>query len=205
MWEYLNNIGLLHPFSGWYDILTFAFATCILIILSSFCTNDIWKREKFKILTHAGLWKSLFINYPIWGLVQHFLMFNVLYILRSIYGDSYSINIIAALIFGALHFPNWFLLFPTSFIFLSFVNHMDIHHNLFALAFSHGIIATVYEKSAPKVISTNMKTWFGYIKEQRKVNKSYKNNFYKCTETTFTEKTIEKVRKYFFKPLDKSE
>lgn len=89
----------------------------------------------------------LFIFYPIWGTIQHFLMIalvagNISELNKKI--PRWLIIFISATLFALIHFPDVNLIIGTFFL-ASFCTHIYLkERNIFALGIFHGILGVLF-------------------------------------------------------------
>jgi hypothetical protein len=106
-------------------------------------------------IIYAGLKGRLFFSwqlltvlvlYPIWGLIQQFLMLGIItQNLSSLFVtkvNRYMIVIIVSVLFSLIHYPSYFLMIVTFFLETLFITVYFKWKNLWAIGIAHGWIAT---------------------------------------------------------------
>lgn len=177
MHEFLFQIGLINPTAGWAHALIFAALMVAIIVGMSKKTDAMFIDFKDGLHTPDEIYfyQHFLYKYPVWGTIQQFIVFTLLYIGRSYFPDAYWIDILIAMVFGMFHFPNWFLVMPTIGLAMIFIQFMDQYHNLYAVGVVHGMLGTCMGRLSPKAISTSFMTWSNYANYQKKINKHMKN------------------------------
>lgn len=88
----------------------------------------------------------ILLLYPLWGIVQQFLMLGILYNnLSDMFGsrlNRYVLIIIVSLLFSAIHYPDLFLMILTFGMEIVFITVYLRWRNLWAIGIVHGWIAT---------------------------------------------------------------
>ena len=90
----------------------------------------------------------LFLLYPIWGVVQQLLVQGMVAANLSDapggLGSPYAVTPIAAVLFGAVHVPNWKLTAATFAMGLAFTPLYLRHRNLWPLGLYHGWLGALF-------------------------------------------------------------
>jgi hypothetical protein len=86
------------------------------------------------------------IFYPLWGIIQQFLMLSIilqnLNIFVNIKINRYVIVLIVSALFSLIHYPSFFLMIFTFFLEIIFISAYFKWRNLWAIGIAHGWIAT---------------------------------------------------------------
>ncbi len=83
--------------------------------------------------------------YPIWGLLQQFIVMRFVAENLKFYGkNNLQIIAITALAFGSVHIPNWPLFFATFAMGLAFTLLYIRHKNLWPLGITHGVLGAFF-------------------------------------------------------------
>lgn len=177
MENFLFNIGLLNIMDGWLPIILLSMVSLLLILSSSYATNSINKRS-FKITIRSPktlkFYTDLFRHYPFWAFFQQLIVFTTYYFVKLLFPEFLWAEEVIALLFAAFHFPNLYLMFPTSFMLIIFMFHMNLYHNIYALSTAHMVLALAYERFSPKMVASKALIWHRYIRWQRLLEKRYK-------------------------------
>lgn len=170
--QFLYAVGLLNPWKGWEIIgLASLIMVCVLAAMAIASGNFRRANLRFSAIGNEPVWKVFFAHlYPIWGIAQQLLFFSALYGMRSLFPGVPWIDLLAALLLAVCHFPNTFLMWPTAFMAMIFIQHMDVYHNVFAVGVAHGLIGTAYFVLSPKAIPATFAIFGGYLTEQRELN-----------------------------------
>lgn len=169
----LTALGLKSFASGWPSALLLTLASAVLMLASAAWTGhlqvvlDQWRQRPRR----AMFWVVLGILYPVWAFVQQGVVFLALYGLRSVLPPEWLpwAPALTALFFAAVHLPNYHLMFTVGFMVTLFIAHMDLHHNLAALAVAHGVLATLWRLLSPPAVSTTLNVWGWYAEGQREL------------------------------------
>lgn len=169
--ELLAHLGLLNPGAGWLEIAVFTVAAGALIVAASVWTDNFWIVVGDGIVTPRewAFYKSLYLEYPVWGTLQQLLVFWILYLLRFFLPPEIDVWAppIAALVFALMHLPNFYLMFTVGFMVSIFVVHMEIHHNVYAIGIAHGVLGTLWKFLPPAAVSTGFEVWGKYACVQK--------------------------------------
>jgi len=94
--------------------------------------------------THFGHLVPVFALYPVWGLVQQFMLIGILAgnlkSLSKVSFRNYQIILITSILFSLVHFPSAFLMIFTFFMELLFIISYLKWRNLWSLGLYHGIL-----------------------------------------------------------------
>lgn len=171
----LEQLGLRSFASGWPSALLLTLTGAVLIMGAALWTDrfGITLRERLGRPRDAWCWAILAVLYPVWGFFQQAGVFLVLLLLRRWLPPEWLpwAPVITALAFAALHQPNYHLMFTVGFMVSLFIVHMDLHHNLAALALAHGVLATLWRLFPPPAVSTSLSVWGWYARTQRELQR----------------------------------
>lgn len=170
----LSALGLKSFASGWRSMAALVAAAALVMLASAAWTGhlgalarDVRRRPRVLVF-----WGALLLLYPLWGFVQQGAVFGFLHALRLWLPPQALAWApgITALAFAALHVPNYHLMFSVGFMAALFITHMDLHHNLAAVAVAHGVLATLWRLLSPPAVSTTLNVWGWYAAGQRELN-----------------------------------
>jgi len=174
--NFLKEVGIIPPPITNYFIkqsLSILFFGVVLIIIFCKTININFPEISIRRLIKKELnewekkfYKKLLWQYPIWGLVQQFFMVVIFIFIRRLVSDFNAILITSAF-FVLLHYPNLFLGLLVFGLEQMFLNHFLIFRNLYALAFFHGVFATLLLFLSPSVLYTKFFILTDYIKLYR--------------------------------------
>ena len=169
----LTAIGVQSFQSGWLSAILLTVVSAFLMFAAAAWTGHLaavgaeMRANPRKLV----FWITLCVLYPVWAFVQQGVVFLSLYGLRQVLPPETLpwAPAIAALFFAAVHLPNYHLMFTVGFMVTLFIHHMDMHHNLAALAMAHGVLATLWRLLSPPVVSTTLTVWGWYARGQREL------------------------------------
>ena len=102
-------------------------------------------RHQFQFPAHTLL---LFLLYPLWGVIQQFLVLGILVgnleTVGAIGGRPIVLVVIGAVVFGAIHLPDPVLTAGTTLLALVYVPLFLRHRNVLPLGIVHGWIAALF-------------------------------------------------------------
>ncbi len=114
----------------------------VVLVLSALSRNGLHLRPGIA-LALAG--------YPFWGLAQQYMLQGFAYRrLRAGLGSARAAALVAALLFGAVHFPNPALLVSTALAGYVWCRLYEREPNLYALALSHALLAALLLAALPR-------------------------------------------------------
>jgi hypothetical protein len=169
----MTALGLKSFASGWLSVALFMLFAAALMLASAGWTGHL-RRVVSDLRRHPRklvFWSSLMALYPAWAFVQQGIVFAALLGLREALPPGLLpwAPAITAMIFAAIHLPNYHLMFTVGFMVSLFVAHMDMHHNLAALAVAHGVLATLWRLLSPPAVSATLNVWGWYAVGQREL------------------------------------
>ena len=148
----------------------------ILIIIFAFLTwlacrlikgKNTWKWDGKISEEEKPFYKSIFTKYFLWGSVQQLLVVLVYYLLNIPFKGSIWVPILAAGVFGFMHTPNIVLIFATFAMGQVFLTHWQEYHNIVAIGFAHGFLATLLQYHLPNKLATTFSIWKNFIRDQK--------------------------------------
>lgn len=172
--DFLFQIGLLNITGGWAYAFSFALIILIVIAAASKYTGadtGIDPSDGWHSTEERNFYQHFLYKYPVWAMIQQLVVFMLLFAGRTYITDAWWMDIVIAIVFGVMHFPNWFLMLPTMGLALIFIQFMDQFHNLYAIGVVHGMLGTAYGRLSPKAIATSFTTWKNYAGHQKRLNK----------------------------------
>ena len=173
MENFLWEMGLLNPFSGWISVIVALIASITLIWVSSAVLGTRAHLSYLKRARQRGAFREAY-KYIYYVMVQEFAIFFVLFLMNLAMPGYIFWPVIAAMIFAACHFPNLFYMFSAAFMWLGFTYHMEAYHNMYAILVMHFFIGEAFYRLVPRIITTSPKPWGKYIKKQRQLTKMIK-------------------------------
>lgn len=154
----LNGFNLL---KGWPEALSIFIIFIAVLILAGYSNGK-------RFILSKEFFKSVFIDYHIWGAVQQSILFLLFALLLKVFPqDSIFPIIIASGLFGVLHFPNYVLMFSTCSLGFLFTLHFSDFGNILIPFLFHGLMASFLQYTIPDPISTNWNIWVNYTKHQK--------------------------------------
>lgn len=167
------EFGLLRPLAGWGVMFVVVSAVVFLVVCAAHATDV---QPQYRHPTGFTFWESTLVYYPIWGTAQQVIFFIYYALLNQMLDDHLWAKILLVITFMAFHFPNWYLMFSPGLMILMFALHMDRYHNLLAVGFAHGWIASVLEHYSPRAVSTSYTIWGRYVRAQAKIAKLWRKD-----------------------------
>ncbi len=112
---------------------------------------------------HPGLMLYItFIGYPIWGMVQQYVL--LVYLLPRLYHfikNPYTLIFVMALIFSTSHLPNPFLVILTFPVSILFLVYFIKYRNLYVQGYVHGFVGSIMKFCLP--VDLTLKFWIGNL------------------------------------------
>ena len=110
-----------------------------------------------KPLFHSGV-------YAVWALVQQFIAQSFFFIrFERLLGSGTKAVLATALLFGALHFPNWVLLVCTALMGLVFAEIFRRHRNIYWLGLAHAMLGLAVAVALPNALHHQMNVGLAYL------------------------------------------
>lgn len=165
--------------SGWTSSIIFSLIVSISIMLASkrLGGQTVVKLDGKLVHLEKKFYKSIFVEYFFWGVIQQLFLVGIYNLLCLIPIESFKpwAVLVAASIFGIMHYPNVMVMFATFAMAQMLLFHWSVYHNIVAIGFAHGLMASVTLYYAPDSITLGFKadiaTWLRGLKIFRMIAK----------------------------------
>ncbi len=108
-------------------------------------------------LLHSGV-------YAVWALVQQFITLSFFFIrFERLLASGTKAVVITALLFSAIHFPNWVLLVATAMMGLVFAEIFRRYRNIYWLGVAHALLGIALAMALPDALHHQMNVGVAYL------------------------------------------
>jgi membrane protease YdiL (CAAX protease family) len=108
-------------------------------------------------LLHSGV-------YAVWALVQQFIALSFFFIrFERLLASGTKAVVITALLFSAIHFPNWVLLVATAMMGLVFAEIFRRYRNIYWLGVAHAMLGIALAMALPDALHHQMNVGVAYL------------------------------------------
>lgn len=166
--DFFRNVGFLNWGAGWGAALFFTLGVCWGIISASTAIGGRKLRKPNIRQWRQFLWEPVSASY------QQLILFAFLALFKYEFPEFLWWNEVAVCVFGMMHWPNLFYMFPAGCMMFPMIHFMEVYHNIYATIASHTIIGAVYLRCPPRYISTFSKPFGRYIEKQKRFSRMIK-------------------------------